>query len=186
MNVMLDLETYGVTPNSVILAICAIRFPLTTKSNFFEDVDETSLNGLDIFYRRIEIKTCLEKGMIIDEDTKKWWSSQKDSIKQEILYNKDRVSLKTALNDFIMWYNLTGVKELWANSPAFDCVIMENAFSKCGLSPPWKFYETRDLRTLVNLCRFKIYTSNYRLHDPRYDCYRQIVKYHKAVKYLTR
>jgi hypothetical protein len=40
---------------------------------------------------------------------------------------------------------------VWANSPSFDCRILEAAYSAIGREKPWAYYEERDYRTLTNL-----------------------------------
>jgi hypothetical protein len=39
---------------------------------------------------------------------------------------------------------------VWAKSPIFDVAILEHCYDECGMEPPWRFYQTRDVRTLQN------------------------------------
>lgn len=83
-NIMLDLETLGTCPGSVILQIGAVR----------------SNNGLE---RTITIDSCLRAGLTVDGDTIGWWLRQSEAAR--------RASLACALSIFnvlsvILWCGL--------------------------------------------------------------------------------
>ena len=80
---MIDLETLGVEPDSVIITLGAVKFdPFSNK-----EPD----NGL---YLRCDIEEQSEKyGRSIDDNTLEWWSRQKKEIKDEAFGDHDRVNM---------------------------------------------------------------------------------------------
>lgn len=130
--VMIDIETLGLNPGAAILSIGAVRF----------DTD-----GLgDTFERNISLESCQDEGLEIDADTLEWWLSQDGDV-QHILTGG--VSLTEALEDLSRFYG--EATEVWAYSPAFDCVHLEAGYDAVGIIPPWEYYEQRDCRTLLTL-----------------------------------
>lgn len=53
------------------------------------------------------------------------------------------------LRGFAQWFD--DADEVWANSPSFDCELLEAAYDAVGLEAPWDFYQERDYRTLSSL-----------------------------------
>ena len=42
---------------------------------------------------------------------------------------------------------------MWGNGAGFDNVILRSAYVACGLIVPWKHWNDRDVRTIVDLGR---------------------------------
>lgn len=127
--VMVDLETLGLGPKSVILSIGAVKF---------------SREGLgEEFYRSVDMESCAEAGLNIEAGTLQWWFQQ-DSQVQDILTGGD--SLEEVLDDFTDFYGDS--EEIWANSPTADCEWLKGAYEAVGLEVPWGFRQERDYRTL--------------------------------------
>jgi exodeoxyribonuclease VIII len=166
--VMLDLETLGVTPDSCILTIAAIKWDRKSPMK--------SKESCDIFYRKINIDTCVSLGMKIDEKTLDWWSKQPDESYNEAFDKNDRVCITDALLDFFDWYGFS--KNIWSNGDDFDCVIINEYARKLGVKTPWKYWETRDVRTLLDLGGVKYKGV---LHNAVDDCYSQIIACKKAL-----
>jgi len=78
---------------------------------------------------------------------------------------------------------LKDCKYIWANSPNFDCVILENAYRCCNLEIPWKYWNLRDCRTIYDLgnTSLKSITAETK-HNSLEDCYNQILCLNKAYK----
>jgi len=165
--IMIDLETLSTKPNALILTIGAIKF---NRNDKIKDI-----NKLETFYVRINQDSCKKLDMDIDENTVKWWNQQTNEAKYEVFDNKDRIDIKDALIKFSSF--LKSHSYIWANSPSFDCVILENAFNQCNLEIPWKFWNIRDCRTIydvgnINLKRISKDTIS---HNALNDCYNQII-----------
>lgn len=167
MDVMLDLETLSTRMNATILIIAAIKFNIKDK--------HISVDKMDKFYRRIDIESCKEVGLHVDENTVKWWDAQDEKIRTEV-FHSDRVPLKTALVEFTDWYN-NGIKpeRIWSQGANFDIPILGEAYKYCGMEIPWKYWQARDTRTIYELAQMSqrdLPKNN--LHHALYDCQRQI------------
>ena len=175
-DVMIDIETLSTKKNAVILTIGAVKF------NRYEE--NKDIDAMEKFYCRINQESCTKIGMTIDEDTKKWWNNQSCEAKYEALLNPDRVDINTALDTLKKF--LGNVKYVWANSPNFDCTILENAFNVCNIEIPWKFWNLRDCRTIYDLGKVNLKTiTNNNKHDAISDCYSQILCVQKCIKNLN-
>jgi hypothetical protein len=163
--IMIDIETLGVRPGAVILTIGAIKFD---RVGTIKQIEQ-----MDTFYRRIQITSCEEVGLTTEQDTINWWHKQDKQVFYETIENPDRVPIKQALIDFSEWFGDS--KIVWANSPNFDCVMVEDAMNRCGLQVPWKFWNLRDCRTIFDIggVRLKDF-NNKQCHNAIQDCYVQI------------
>jgi hypothetical protein len=132
--VMLDLETLGTSPSSVILSIGAVVF----------DLQSGAINRVDGFYRRIDWDT---DGRTVDADTIRWWMKQSDAARQEV--TRSGTTLYDALILLSGWFPAGGT--VWSNGATFDVVIMEHAFNQMKVHIPWKFWDIRDVRTIKDL-----------------------------------
>jgi len=132
VEVMVDLETLATTPDAHILSIGACT--MDTLQTFY------SVPGLG------------EQGRAINDDTIDWWLKQsKEARKESFIESKDGVTLEKTLKDFAFWFKSVGATRIWANSPSFDCVIIEDACRQYGIKVPWQFWLTQDQRTMVKL-----------------------------------
>lgn len=175
-HIMLDIETLGTSSNSIILTIGAIKFKPTTPID--------SIENCDTFYRRIDIESCRKVGLISEEQTVKWWNSQDSSVKFEALENQDRLPLTQVLLEFTKWFGKS--VKIWGHGDDFDCVILTNAYKACNLTPPWKFWNTRDTRTLFDLARVNIKSfCQDNIHHALHDSYRQILATQESLKILN-
>lgn len=171
---MIDIETLSTNPNSLILTIGAIKFS--------RNKDIKCLKDLDTFYVRINQNSCEKLNMDINKDTLDWWNLQSEESKYEAFINKDRIDLKDALSSLSKF--LKNTKYIWAHSPSFDCVILENAYKLCNLEIPWKFYNLRDTRTLYDLGKVSLKNIENNKHHSLHDSYNQILTLKEAFKNL--
>lgn len=131
--IMVDIETLGLEPGCVILSIGAVEF---------------DTGGLgQTFYAGIDIETGQEAGLTIDANTLKWWLDQDETVR-DVLFGGG-VPLEEALRYFADFYDTNS--EIWANSPSFDCELLEAAYTAVGIEIPWAFHEERCFRTLASL-----------------------------------
>ena len=133
--VMLDLETLGNKPRSVIVAIGAVKF---------KDGAIT-----DRFYERVDAESCVAAGLKIDVSTVMWWLQQESAARLEI--TKPGEHLSVALQRFSEWVFNEEAVEMWGNGAAFDNVILSDAYDATGLPRPWKFWNDRCYRTMKSL-----------------------------------
>ena len=140
---MLDLETLGTRPGSILISIGATKF------------DENGPYG-EPFYMRIDMQSCVDAGLLIDVDTVKWWMKQSDEARAE--FQKESVELSYTLANFGMWCDNEDAKdrdncncaniELRGNGANFDNALLKAAYDKIGLEAPWEFWNDRCYRTL--------------------------------------
>lgn len=131
---MIDIETLGLAPGAAIVSIGAVHF---------------HPDGLgDEFGASIDLQSCQAAGLDVDADTLQWWLKQDDGVRAQLRGGKP---LGSTLAAFDRFYDDINPDEIWANSPAFDCAILEAAYDAVEGEAPWDFYERRDLRTLRNL-----------------------------------
>ena len=142
-DVMIDLETLGTSPQTVVLSIGACFF-----------CPEKKLIGPK-FYRKLDIQEQLRYNRKIDADTLKWWMNQSDAAKKVFSENAKPVS--EVLTSFVDWF--LGNNEakqkgtfIWGNGSTFDVVIIEDLLKMYGIEIPWQFYNIMDLRTFKRFC----------------------------------
>jgi len=166
IDIMVDIETLGTSPNSVIATIGAMKFNRRDRLKTMEEMES--------FYRRIDINSCLSKGMTTEEDTVSWWDNQDEKSRDEIYSSENRISIEQALQELSDFLSPNPI--FWAQGPHFDCTILENAYKKCNLVLPWKFYNVRDCRTILDIAgiRLKDVSGEYP-HHSLYDCYKQVI-----------
>lgn len=160
---MIDLETLGVEPDSVIMTLGAIKF-----DPFTDDEPYSPL------YLRCDIEEQSELlGRSIDDNTIAWWGKQKQEIQDEAFGDHEgRVNmdqLTKAINKFCV-----GIDYLWCQGPLFDYAILQNLYKQVGKPCPWNFWQIRDSRTLFAMMpqdpRKAIQEE---LHNALADCYYQ-------------
>lgn len=133
---MIDIETLGTSSNSVILSIAAVPFDMVSGKN-----------GTP-YYTNVDIQSCLDNGLEISGDTLRWWMRQ-DKVAIGRLA-EGGLKLMDALDGLARIIALHDGVQVWGNSARFDLGILENAFHRIGRPIPWKFYDERDVRTLVS------------------------------------
>jgi exodeoxyribonuclease VIII len=142
---MLDIETLGTSPGSVILSIGAVTFGRDGV-------------GTDTFNKVINKKTCLNAGLTVDEDTLEWWMGQSTEARWVLDEAEDKKSMGIAevLMHFSIWLanvsnNGHDQLHVWGNGAAFDNALIAEAARRCGFKPLWNYYHDRCYRTLKNL-----------------------------------
>ncbi len=141
--VMIDIETASTSPNAAILTVGAVKFDRT----------KPLASPCESLYVRIDYNDAILKySLDVDEKTLDWWREQSKEVREEAFGDDGsiaRVKLEeglSALSDFVK-----DCKCVWANSPTFDCVILENAYKAANLAVPWKFWQLRDTRTVYDI-----------------------------------
>ena len=135
MNLMIDLETLGISPKAPIISIGACFFDK-------EGIYET-------FYVTLDTGEQMDSGKrVADSSTIKWWMSQEDAAKK--VFKEDAIDTETALQTFVEFclnhHDKKNTKP-WGNGATFDISMLESIMSDYGISEPWMFYNIRDLRT---------------------------------------
>lgn len=138
--VVIDIETLGRKPNSIILSIGAVGIDFRSYA-----MDK----GIHV---NIDPEECEFYGLEREGETVRWWKNQSDVAKKRTMDPKTRITLKAALQaltDYI--YARCGkgrTYEVYSCGTDLDISILCNAYLAVGLTPPWPFWAVRDFRTL--------------------------------------
>ncbi|WDB80642.1 3'-5' exoribonuclease [Escherichia albertii] len=136
-HLMIDLETMGKNPDAPIISIGAIFFDPQTGDmgpEFSKTVDLESAGG------------------VLDRDTIKWWLKQSREAQSAIM--TDEIPLDDALlqlREFIDENSGEFFVQVWGNGANFDNTILRRSYERQGIPCPWRYYNDRDVRTIVEL-----------------------------------
>lgn len=136
-DLMIDIETLGTAPGSVILSIGAVAFDAES-GEFGEE-----------FYAAIDPQSAVAAGLTMDVSTLKWWMEQSEDARSAAF--SGFWVLGPALNVFGTFVRRVGATRVWAKPPSFDLVLLESAFRACSMETPWHYKTPRDCRTLFDL-----------------------------------
>ena len=111
---MIDLETYALDDNAVILSVGI-------------SVVDSEWNEVDSYYVNVNIDEQVNTGRNINPDTVEWWSKQSSEAVNTIFDNPDypQANVNIVADDIVrltnIWRARTGDKILyWGNSARFD------------------------------------------------------------------
>jgi hypothetical protein len=168
IEVMLDLETMGRTPNAPILQVAAVAWDSQTGRHVHE------------FHCHVSFQDELRLGFKPDADTVLWWMEQSESARKAIIDGQTKSPLKTKdmvqrLHTWVVSNQLSEVN-WWSNGPAFDSSIMSMHFACFNSLPPWKHWADRCYRTLMEERKFnpRTVTRSGVAHNALDDCAHQI------------
>lgn len=135
---MIDIETLGTKPGSVILSVGAVAFDA-----------ETGQFARNSFYRALSPRHCQDVGLTIDAETVAWWIKQSPEAQTAAFSGADHPnSALLGLSEFVQSQVPLRV---WAKPPAFDIVLLEAAYHHIGFPIPWNYKTLRDCRTLFDI-----------------------------------
>jgi exodeoxyribonuclease VIII len=146
-NVMIDLETLGTTPGSIIISIGACFF----------STDGGPCGAM--FHDVVNVASSCTYGLRGEEGTIKWWGEQSHDARKvyhDAMYGhgNDLKQVLEGFNSFLIAQGpgdgLKNVK-VWGNGAAFDNAILAAAYKAAGLTYPFAFWNDRCFRTLKAL-----------------------------------
>ena len=160
---MIDIETLGTMPNSVIMSVGGVKFdPFTNNEPF------------DGKHWRLDVDAQTSKGRLVDDNTLEWWAKQEESIREKAFADEGRTAIEPFMKELNAW--LTGCEVIWCQGPQFDMVILEDFYRDFGHHRNWFYWQVSDCRTL-----FKMMPVDPRkaiqedLHDAQADAHWQAV-----------
>ncbi len=168
-HLMIYLETMSKENNAAIFQIAAAFF------------DPKSAQIGETFSMLVSLDSCVEYGLTMDVSTILWWMEQSDDSRYKA--NLPYSSLAPALGSFVDFINRSSSDsrvQPWGNGATFDLVILKSAFQACNIHLPWRFYNERDVRTVVELGRMIGFDPKKQIqfkgtkHEALDDCLHQI------------
>jgi hypothetical protein len=140
---MIDLETLGLTANSVVLSIGAALFDIESK-----DIGPT-------FYSNIDRESCVGLEMEIDVGTVDWWSRQSEQARAS-LYDPAPLPAVVVSREFCIWIKKNSDERelrVWSHGATFDIPLVRTLARKTQVTLPWNYWNEYDTRTLVFVTR---------------------------------
>jgi len=159
-DIMIDIETLGGPPDAVPVTIGVAAFDLTSNT------------VIEKFQIHVHVGTAQKAGLTLDAGTVMWWVAQSKEA-QASLISKSAVSLNQALTGLTEYVskrrsrNFNNRLNVWGNDPDFDMVILTAAYKALGQEPPWRYYETRSTRTMLELAE-RLFKFNKKRDFPRH------------------
>lgn len=162
-HVMVDIETLGTTPGSVISAIGAVEF------------DPATLTLGKQFYMPIDVADAQRNGFTIEAGTVLWWLEQSAEARAEMA-SPQRIGVYSAMEMFLEYLHQDDADIenvlLWGNGASFDNVLLAAACDRLGLQKP-KFWNDRCFRTLKSLFPIETRPKPEVPHHAMYDAIAQ-------------
>lgn len=141
-HVMVDIETYDITPSAIILSIGACVITDTTQS----------------FYLELNPNTQYERTLSLD--TQIWWAKQGNPPIHGV------VDLAQGLQQFASWLDkLQDPPVIWCKGTDFDVAILTHAYKQLDINIPWKYTNVRDCRTVFKLAQYQPKPANHNALD---------------------
>ncbi|HCJ6422238.1 TPA: 3'-5' exoribonuclease [Enterobacter hormaechei subsp. xiangfangensis] len=154
-HLMVDIESMGEKPDAPIVSIGAVFF------------DPASGQTGPEFYKVISLESAMGWGGVPDASTILFWLKETSEARSEIVMDH-AIPLDDALlqfKDFIAENAANGkdTVQVWGNGATFDNVLLENSYARTGISCPWKYWNNRDVRTIVELGKAVGYTPRHEI-----------------------
>jgi hypothetical protein len=144
-DVMIDFETLSPRWDGAPVTVGLVKFdPLGN-----EAID----NKFDVKYIRIDLDSCVELGLRVDDSTIEWWGTQSPEAQEEALGEgtpeNPRLTIQEAFDEIYKF--CWGAKRVWSNGATFDVMMCDFIFGKLERKSPWEFWQVRDVRTIVDV-----------------------------------
>lgn len=181
-HVMIDTETLGRTPGSVVRSVAAVEFD-----------PQTGETGRQKVWK-IDLTDSIRYGFKVESSTLKWWMMQSEEARREFVEGAE-IPLEDFLEDFMQFIAATDEGNdftLWCLQLDFDVAMLRSMYSWYNLNVyrcdeevlPWNFRKVRDVRPYMDaldsagLLPPKVANR----HTPLADCLAQINYVHLVEK----
>lgn len=157
-HLMVDIETLGTAPGSIVLSIGAV---------VFDPLEGTLGEG---FYLNLQVAPQEAAGLITSPATVAWWADQNPLAKLH-LANPAPLPVSEVLETLASFYLKHDCERVWGHGATFDVVLLDRLYAAFAKSPPWRFWQARDTRTLFDLTGTEVKrekgTHHYALDDAK-------------------
>ena len=144
LHFMIDLETLGTQPGSVILSIGAVRFdPTQPLDNCLENT----------FYCVVGRANSEGWGLTVDQGTVDWWGKQSTEARKVLADAEDPERYDLLPDSLQMLKEFLGEGAVvWSNGANFDQPLLDVAYNRVDIALPWKYWNSRCYRTIKAIC----------------------------------
>lgn len=184
LDVMVDMETLGTAPGSIILSVAMKTFTLDGGA---------SAETLD-YHQHISVLDSLWHHLTSDYATEEWWMNQSGTAKKKVREGQnDALSLETTMlliYELLTKWNKEYNLYLWGRGVgSFDLPLLDEAMRRVvseGYKTPWNYWAAMDVRSIQNFC----YQcglekkSGETPHDAREDVIKQIKEVQTCWQYV--
>lgn len=171
MHIMVDIETLGTRPGSIIRSIGAVAFDPSRTVPGAVASTKVLREPRWAMYRNIDRASCEAVGLTADPETEAWWRRQSEAAQTALEANA--IALRAALEEFSDFFRCQCGVELWCHGANFDEVLLHAAFRAVGLTPPWRYFDVRCTRTLFALADVRLDKAKGLNHHALDDARRQ-------------
>lgn len=176
LDLMIDLETMGTTPDSAIVALGIVEFD-----------SKTGELGNSL-YRVIDLSTSVPYGFKIQPSTLYWWLEQSEEARLALIQDSNRESVEEAMlsvTRFVNSGNNAARKRLWGNGPTFDNAMIRYTYEVVmGHQFPIPFWNDRCVRTIKGFYPYNLWRQ-WQIDNPRRGTFHNALDDAKyQVKYL--
>lgn len=177
IDIHIDLETLDTVPKAKVTQIGIVAF-------------DRELETI-VFQLRFDLVLEPQEKRTISIDTLRFWAQQ-DPVKfYDTLsgYMYPEMALQKIADQINGLQANPDEVTVWGNGATFDISILEDLYRDNGIQVPWKFWQIRDCRTVVDLARMigieKPEPDPNKVHDPLYDAEFQGTYTVSMIKALT-
>lgn len=147
-HVMIDTETLGRTPGSVVRSVAAVEFD-----------PQTGETGRQKVWK-IDLSDSIRYGFKVEASTLKWWMMQSDEARREFVEGAE-TPLEDFFEEFMEFLADTDEERdftLWCLQLDFDVAMLRSMYSWYNLNVyrcdeevlPWNFRKVRDVRPYMD------------------------------------
>ncbi len=195
-HIMVDIETLDNVPTSAITSIGALWF-----DPYADWVHGEVPDDVPVFYKNVDIDSCMKNNMTVSGGTIRWWMEQSDDARKA-LFDPEPEKVSSVLRQFssFCWDNRTpkGYDNarkrktyepyyIWSHGATFDLPVLAYAFDQLGKFQPWQFQNARDTRTLFHIglnAKRGSYTDDSTKHNALDDAFCQVMWVQEAYQKL--
>lgn len=147
-HVMIDTETLGRTPGSVVRSVAAVEFDPRTGETGRQKV------------WKIDLADSIRYGFKVEASTLKWWMMQSDEARRDFVEGAE-TPLEDFFEEFMEFLDDTDEEKdftLWCLQLDFDVAMLRSMYSWYNLNVyrcdeevlPWNFRKVRDVRPYMD------------------------------------
>lgn len=157
LDITIDIETTSLDVTAAIMQLGAVAWnrQAETSDDIFilKNEDGTpSAVACEYFNMGVDLRTSFIAGLDFDKSTARWWDSQNEDVKKEML-SPSPIPVETVLEQFASWVQniqkRVGAESvtIWSQGADFDCAILRHISGIFHVKLPVRYQNFRCART---------------------------------------